>query len=62
MRDELTRRRGAVPYAFPASRKGRSAYSRETYKGSELDYRGREPQAEKEKPCDQLSSQQPSRG
>ena len=57
MRDELTRRRGAVPYAFPASHKGRSAYSRETYKGAELDYRGRQPAPapKGEKPCDPQS-------
>ena len=32
-----------VPYAMPASHKGYSAYSRETYTGGELDYRGRQP-------------------
>lgn len=41
MSDYLNRRRGAVPYAYPANHKGYSAYSRETYKGAELDYRGR---------------------
>lgn len=30
-----------VPYAVPASHKGYSAYSRETYTGGELDYRGK---------------------
>lgn len=45
-----------VPYAYPASHKGYSAYSRETYKGAELDYRGRQPApAPKEKPCDPQS-------
>lgn len=44
MSDELNRRRGSVPYAYPASHKSYSAYSRETYKGAELDYRGRAPQ------------------
>lgn len=38
-----------VPYALPASHKGYSAYSRETYTGGELDYRGRVPRPEKEK-------------
>ena len=54
-----TRRAAVGVYAKPASHKAYSAYSRETYKGSEPDYRGRVPQPEKEKPCDQLSSQQP---
>ena len=43
MSDDLNRRRGSVPYAYPASHNGYSAYSRETYKGAELDYRGRPP-------------------
>lgn len=46
MSDDLNRRRGSVPYAYPPpppSHKGYSAYSRETYKGAELDYRGRQP-------------------
>lgn len=43
MSDDLNRRRGSVPYAYPASHKGHSAYGRETYKGAELDYRGRQP-------------------
>ena len=30
-----------VPYAMPVSHKGYSAYSRETYTGCELDYRGK---------------------
>ena len=30
-----------VPYAMPASHKGYSAYSRETYTGGELNYRGK---------------------
>lgn len=30
-----------VPYALPASHKGYSAYSRETYTGGELQYRGK---------------------
>lgn len=55
MSDDLNRRRGSVPYAYPASHKGYSAYSRETYTGGELDYRGRLPQPEKEKPCEQPS-------
>ena len=45
-------RRAAVGvYAKPASHKGYSAYSRETYTGSELGYRGKKPvpQTEKEK-------------
>lgn len=52
MSDDLNPRRGSVPYAYPASHKGYSAYSRETYKGAELDYRGRVPQPEKEKTDD----------
>lgn len=57
MSDDLNCRRGAVPYAYPASHKGYSAYSRETYKGAELDYRGRTPHPERpeEKPCDPQS-------
>ena len=31
-----------VPYALPASHKGYSAYSRETYTGGELQYRGKD--------------------
>lgn len=53
MSDELNRKHSkAVPYAYPASHKGYSAYSRETYKGAELDYRGWQPQPEKEKTDD----------
>lgn len=37
---EPTGRRQA-PYAIPASHKGYSAYSRETYTGGELQYRGK---------------------
>ena len=57
MSDDLNRRRGSVPYAYPASHKGYSAYGRETYKGAELDYRGRTPHPERpeEKPCDPQS-------
>ena len=57
MSDELNRRRGPVPYAYPASHKGYSAYSRETYKGVELDYRGRVPASapKEKKPCDPQS-------
>ena len=57
MSDDLNRRRGSVPYAYPVSHRDRSAYSRETYKGAELDYRGRQPrpQTPKEKPCDPQS-------
>ena len=57
MSDDLNRRRGSVPYAYPASHKGYSAYSRETYKGAELDYRGRQPAPapKEEKPCEQPS-------
>ena len=52
---DLKRRRGSVPYAYPASHKGYAAYSRETYKGAELDYRGRQPvpAPQEEKPCEQ---------
>ena len=41
MSANLNRRRGAVPYALPASHKGYSAYSRETYTAGELQYRGK---------------------
>ena len=59
MSDDLNRRRGSVPYAYPASHKGYSAYSREAYTGGELDYRGKPaptPQVEELKPCEQPSS------
>ena len=58
MSDDLNRRRGSVPYVYPASHKGYSAYSRETYKGAELDYRGRQPAPtpEEPEPCEQPSS------
>ena len=48
------RRANTGAWARPASHKGYSAYSRETYKGAELDYRGRTPHPERpeEKPCD----------
>ena len=49
--DHPGNRRAAVGvYAKPASHK---AYSRETYNGSELDYRGKPPPAapKEEKPC-----------
>ena len=53
----LNRRRGAVPYALPASHKGYSAYSRETYTGGELQYRGKPaPTPEEPEPCEQPSS------
>lgn len=46
-----------VPYALPASHKGYSAYSRETYTGGELDYRGKPvPTPQEPKPCEQPSS------
>ena len=50
-----------VPFALPASHKGYSAYSRETYTGGELQYRGKTaPQTPEEpKPCEPQS--QPSR-
>lgn len=57
MSDDLTRRWGSVPYAYPASHKGNSAYSRETYKGAELDYRGRQPTPA---PPEDKSCEQPS--
>lgn len=50
--DQTSRRRGAQPYSKPASHKGYSAYSRETYVPAELEYRGRVAQTEKEKKCD----------
>ena len=57
MSDELNRSRGSVPYAYPASHKGYAAYSRETYKGAELDYRGKPaPTPEEPEPCEQPSS------
>ena len=52
MSDDLNRRRGSVPYAYPASHKGYSAYSRETYVPAELEYRGRVAQTDKEKTDD----------
>ena len=57
MSDDLNRRRGSVPYAYPASHRDLSAYSRETYKGAELDYRGRQPTPapKEEKPCEPQS-------
>ena len=49
-----------VPYALPASHKGYSAYSRETYTGGELQYRGKTaPTPEEPEPCEPQS--QPSR-
>ena len=43
-----------VPYALPASHKGYSAYSRETYTGGELQYRGKTaPVTDQEKIDDQ---------
>lgn len=48
-----------VPYALPASHKGYSAYSRDTYTGGELNYRGKPapvPTPEETKPCEQPSS------
>lgn len=53
-----TRRAATGVYAKPASHKGYSAYSRETYTGSELQYRGKTaptPQVEEPKPCEQPS-------
>ena len=44
-----TRRAAVGVYAKPASHKGYSAYSRETYTGSELDYRGKKPAPQTEK-------------
>ena len=57
MSDDLNRRRGSVPYAYPVSHRDLSAYRRETYKGAELDYRGRQPrpQTPTEKPCEPQS-------
>lgn len=61
MSDDLNRRRGSVPYAYPASHKGYSAYSRETYTGDELQYRGKTAPVttEEPEPCEPQS--QPSR-
>lgn len=57
MSDDLNRRRGSVPYAYPVSHRDLSAYGREAYKGAELDYRGRQPAPapKEEKPCDPQS-------
>lgn len=56
MSDDLNRRRGSVPYAYPASHKGYSAYSRETYEGAELDYRGRQPAPAPKEKTDDLAT------
>ena len=39
-----------VPYAFPMSHKGYSAYTREIYTGRELDYRGKPAPVPQDKP------------
>lgn len=46
-----------VPYAFPVSHRDHSAYTRDTYTGGELQYRGKPtPTPPEPEPCEQPSS------